>query len=62
MLDLSYPAGTFTPENGLRAWVIINEVPEGNWGAAGNVVQYEQLRQAAADERAKAGDAALSAS
>jgi phenylpyruvate tautomerase PptA (4-oxalocrotonate tautomerase family) len=48
--------------DGLRVWVIINEVPEGNWGAAGNVVQFEQLRQAAADERAKAGDAALSAS
>jgi phenylpyruvate tautomerase PptA (4-oxalocrotonate tautomerase family) len=44
--------------DGLRVWVIIGEVPDGNWGAAGNVVQFEQLRQAAAQERERGGAAA----
>lgn len=42
----------------LRVWVLISEVPEGNWGAAGNVVAFEQLRQAAAQQREAATDAA----
>lgn len=42
----------------LRVWVLINEVPEGNWGAGGNIVHFEQLRQAAAAERERAGEAA----
>jgi phenylpyruvate tautomerase PptA (4-oxalocrotonate tautomerase family) len=42
----------------LRVWVLINEVPDGNWGAAGQVVRFEQLRQAAALEREAAGGAA----
>jgi phenylpyruvate tautomerase PptA (4-oxalocrotonate tautomerase family) len=44
--------------DGLRVWVLINEVPDGNWGAAGNIVQFEMLRQAAAAERENAGQAA----
>jgi phenylpyruvate tautomerase PptA (4-oxalocrotonate tautomerase family) len=40
--------------DGLRVWVMIGEVPDGNWGAAGQVVRFEQLREAAAQERAKA--------
>ena len=35
----------------LRVWVLIREVPEGNWGAAGEVVRFEMLRQAAAAQR-----------
>jgi phenylpyruvate tautomerase PptA (4-oxalocrotonate tautomerase family) len=35
----------------LRVWVLVREVPEGNWGAAGNVVRFEMLKQAAAAER-----------
>jgi phenylpyruvate tautomerase PptA (4-oxalocrotonate tautomerase family) len=35
----------------MRVWVLIAEVPEGNWGAAGNVVGFEQLRAAAAQQR-----------
>ena len=35
----------------MRVWVLIAEVPEGNWGAAGNVVAFEQLRAAAARQR-----------
>lgn len=42
----------------MRVWVLIAEVPEGNWGAAGNVVRFEQLREAAAATREHAGEAA----
>jgi phenylpyruvate tautomerase PptA (4-oxalocrotonate tautomerase family) len=38
-------------EDALRVWVLINEVPEGNWGAAGAIVRFEQLRRLAAAER-----------
>jgi phenylpyruvate tautomerase PptA (4-oxalocrotonate tautomerase family) len=43
----------------MRIWVVINEVPEGNWGAAGNVVEFEMLRQAGAREREQAGEAVV---
>lgn len=46
----------------LRVWVLINEVPEGNWGAAGQVIQFEQLRQLAAQEREKEGSAVIGVS
>lgn len=41
-------AAGLTEQEGLRVWVLIRDVPEGNWGAAGNIVHFEQLRQAAA--------------
>lgn len=41
-------------EDGLRVFVLINEVPDGNWGAAGNVVHFEQLREVAAQQREQA--------
>jgi phenylpyruvate tautomerase PptA (4-oxalocrotonate tautomerase family) len=44
----------------LRVWVLIGEVPEGNWGAAGTVVHFEQLRQLAAKQREQAGEAVVS--
>ena len=34
---------------------VIREVPDGNWGAAGQQVRYKQLVEAAAAEREKAG-------
>ena len=40
-----------------RVWVICNEVPEGRWGAAGQVVHFEQLREAAKSAREQAGQA-----
>ena len=44
------------PESeGLRVWTLIREVPDGNWGAAGQQVRYAQLVEAAAAEREKAG-------
>jgi phenylpyruvate tautomerase PptA (4-oxalocrotonate tautomerase family) len=40
---------------GVRVWTLINEVPDGNWGAAGQVVRFEQLREAAKAERDEEG-------
>ena len=40
---------------GVRVWVLIHEVPDGNWGAAGQVVRFEQLRDAAKAEREQEG-------
>ena len=42
-------------EAGVRVWVMIRDVPDGNWGAAGQVVQFEQLRNAAQAEREDEG-------
>lgn len=41
-------------EEALRVWVLMHEVAEGSWGAGGNVVQFEQLRQAAKAQREQA--------
>jgi phenylpyruvate tautomerase PptA (4-oxalocrotonate tautomerase family) len=40
---------------GIRVWTLIHEVPDGNWGAAGQVVRFEQLRAAAKAERDEEG-------
>jgi len=40
--------------NPLRVWVLIAEVPDGNWGAAGQVIQFEQLREEAKAQREQA--------
>jgi phenylpyruvate tautomerase PptA (4-oxalocrotonate tautomerase family) len=40
---------------GVRVWTLIHEVPDGNWGAAGQVVRFEQLREAASAEREQEG-------
>jgi phenylpyruvate tautomerase PptA (4-oxalocrotonate tautomerase family) len=40
------------PESeGIRVWTVIGEVPDGNWGAAGRQVRYQQLVEAAKAER-----------
>jgi phenylpyruvate tautomerase PptA (4-oxalocrotonate tautomerase family) len=36
-------AADLTREDALRVWVLINEQPEGTWGAAGSVVHYKDL-------------------
>jgi phenylpyruvate tautomerase PptA (4-oxalocrotonate tautomerase family) len=46
-------AAGLSEEDGVRVWVLVHEVPEGNWGAAGQVVRFEQLRAAAKAEREK---------
>src|SRR4051812_41368022 len=36
-----------------RVWVIVREVPDGNWGAGGQVVRFAQLRELAEQERSR---------
>jgi phenylpyruvate tautomerase PptA (4-oxalocrotonate tautomerase family) len=43
------------PEAGVRVWTLVRDVPEGNWGAAGQIVHFEQLRAAAKAEREQEG-------
>lgn len=43
-------------EDGLRIWVLLHEVAEGRWGAAGQVIQFQQLLEAARAERGEAGN------
>jgi phenylpyruvate tautomerase PptA (4-oxalocrotonate tautomerase family) len=43
------------PEAGVRVWTLIRDVPEGNWGAAGQIVQFQQLVAAAKAEREQEG-------
>ena len=42
-------------EEALRVWVLLHEMPEGRWGAGGEIVRFENLRQIAAREAAGAG-------
>jgi 4-oxalocrotonate tautomerase family enzyme len=44
-------------DESLRVWVLINEVPDGNWGAGGQVISLEQLVGYAAQERKQPGSA-----
>jgi phenylpyruvate tautomerase PptA (4-oxalocrotonate tautomerase family) len=45
-------AGLNPEQDGLRVWVLMHEVAEGSWGAAGAIVQFDQLREAARQKRA----------
>ena len=38
-------------EEALRVWVLLHEVPEGPWGAGGQIIRREQLRAAATAQR-----------
>jgi phenylpyruvate tautomerase PptA (4-oxalocrotonate tautomerase family) len=42
----------------MRVWVLCHEVAEGSWGAGGQVVQFQQLREAAAAQREQAATTA----
>jgi phenylpyruvate tautomerase PptA (4-oxalocrotonate tautomerase family) len=44
-------AGLSAEEHGIHVWVLAHEVPEGSWGAAGGIVRFEQLREAAREQR-----------
>lgn len=48
-------AAGLAESEGLRVWTLIREVPDGNWGAAGQQIRYKQLVEVAAGEREKAG-------
>ena len=41
-------------EEGLRVFVLMHEVAEGSWGAAGQVIRFEQLRETAKAQREQA--------
>src|SRR3954453_23109735 len=43
------------PKDSWRLWTLIRDVPEGNWGAGGQIVHFEQLREAARAEREDEG-------
>ena len=48
-------------DEGIRVWVLCREIDEGSWGAGGQVIQFEALRNAAKAEREQAGSAAAPA-
>jgi phenylpyruvate tautomerase PptA (4-oxalocrotonate tautomerase family) len=48
-------AAGLSEEEGIRIWVLVHEIAEGNWGAGGQIIRFEQLREAAKAERDKAG-------
>jgi len=48
-------------EAGIRVWILCREIDEGSWGAAGNIIRFEQLRAAAKAEKEQAGSAAAPA-
>ncbi len=48
-------AAGLSESDGLRVWTLIRDVPDGNWGAAGQQVRYKQLVEIAAGEREKEG-------
>jgi len=43
------------PAASWRVWTLIRDVPEGNWGAGGQIVHFQQLREAAKAERDQEG-------
>ena len=49
-------ASGLSPEDSIRVWVVMREIDEGSWGAAGQVVQFKQLVEAAKQEREKAAE------
>ncbi len=48
-------AAGLAESEGLRVWTLIREVPDGNWGAAGQQIRYKQLVELATGEREKEG-------
>ena len=43
--------GISPEEAGVRVWVLCREIAEGSWGAAGAIVEFAKLREAAQAER-----------
>src|SRR3954451_21638386 len=44
-------AAGLSDEDGIRVWVLMHEIAEGSWGANGGIVRFEQLREAAREQR-----------
>jgi phenylpyruvate tautomerase PptA (4-oxalocrotonate tautomerase family) len=51
-------AAGLNAEDSMRVWVLLHEVPEGRWGAAGEIVRFQQLVDAAKAERERADEGA----
>ena len=51
-------ATAWDPGASWRVWTLIRDVPEGNWGAGGQIVHFQQLREAAKAEREQEGSGA----
>jgi phenylpyruvate tautomerase PptA (4-oxalocrotonate tautomerase family) len=41
-------------EEALRVWVLMHELPDGHWGAGGQIFRFEQLREMAVAQRTAA--------
>ena len=52
--ELVVEAAGLAPEDAINVWVMCREINEGSWGAAGNVIKFEELAAAAKAEREKA--------
>ena len=44
-------AAGIAEDDALRVWVLMHEVAEGSWGAGGQVIRFEQLRDIAKSQR-----------
>ena len=55
MTEAVLRAADLAEDAALRVWVLVNEVPEGNGGAGGQVVRVQHLREIAKQEREAAG-------
>lgn len=53
MTDEVLEATGWGADAALRVWVIVSEVPDGNWGAGKQIIRFEQLRETAKAEREK---------
>ena len=49
-------ASGLTQEDSMRVWITMREIDEGSWGAAGQVIQFKQLVEAAKAEREKTAE------
>jgi phenylpyruvate tautomerase PptA (4-oxalocrotonate tautomerase family) len=47
-------AAGIAEEDALPVWVLMHEVAEGSWGAGGQVIQFQQLREIAASQQEEA--------
>ncbi|MFG3207311.1 4-oxalocrotonate tautomerase family protein [Streptomyces sp. NPDC048192] len=47
-------AAGLTPDDALRVWVLVNEQPDGTWGAGGSVIRYAGLVAMAKEQRTDA--------
>ncbi|MBF6210110.1 tautomerase family protein [Nocardia puris] len=49
-------AAGLEPERALHVWTLIREVPDGNWGAAGQVIRFSDLLAVSGAEREKVAE------